>query len=267
MTDREKKVVLAAPSFQSPISIALHDQFKQLFKPEEMTLRSLTDDADIQKERLVQMLNQLSPVGLIALDIHPDAEIVAACTAERIPIILFDEEADGTSSISTDNVVGGRIAGEYLIKKGRKKMAIVSGRTKVKGGFNAERRLKGFQQALTAKGISIPAGGVIEVPHYSREDGFEVMPKLLDLGIDAIFCAAGDTCALGLLSVAKEMNRHVPDEVAIIGFDDLLIARLSTPALTTIRQPLDRIAEAAFNMIMKEKEQILQRPKKLMFHP
>src|SRR5512136_76700 len=109
MTDRERKVVLAAPSFQSPISIALHDQFKQLFKPEEITLRSLTDDHDIQKERLMQTFNQVLPSAVIALDVHPDAEIVAAYTSEQIPIVLFDEEAEGTSSLSTDNLTGGHI--------------------------------------------------------------------------------------------------------------------------------------------------------------
>jgi DNA-binding LacI/PurR family transcriptional regulator len=73
--------------------------------------------------------------------------------------------------------MGGRIAGEYLISKNRKKMAIVTGRTQGKGGYNADQRLKGFQQALRTKGLSIPQGCMIEVPQYSREDGIEVKPK------------------------------------------------------------------------------------------
>jgi len=179
----------------------------------------------------------------------------------------LDEEAAGVSAITTDNYLGGRIAGEYLISKGRKKIAIITGRTKVKGGYNAEQRLKGFQQALSVGGLSMPQGCTIEVLHYSREDGIEVMPILLDAGVNAIFCAAGDNCALGLVMVAKERRVRVPEDAAIIGFDDLLIAQISTPKLTTIRQPLKEIADAAYKMAVIQREEILSKPQKIVFKP
>ncbi len=267
MADQEKKIIIAASAFNASIHIAMCDNLKKLFKPEEMTLRSLTGDIQVQKERLMQALEQTKFSALIAMDILPDAETIAAYTAANIPIILTNEEAPGVSTITTDNSAGGRIAGEYFIKKGKKRIAIVSGKTKVKGGFNAEQRLKGFQQALSAAKLLIPQGCMIEVARYSREEGAEVMPKLLAAGVDAIFCAAGDNCAQGLLSVARERKVRIPEDVAIIGFDDLLIAQLSTPALTTIRQPLKEMAEAAFKMVMSQRDEILQRPKKIMFKP
>jgi DNA-binding LacI/PurR family transcriptional regulator len=267
MAGRDKKIVMAAPTFKSAIYIALHDQLKKLFKSEEIALRSLKDNPVMQKERLMQALEQVNPSALIVIDISLDAETVAAYTAANIPIVLIDEKAEGVSMISTDNIKGGLIAGEYLIKKGRKKIAIVSGRTKVEGGYNAEQRLKGFQQALSAKGLSIPLGCAIEVTNYTREDGFEVMPRLIDMGVDAIFCAAGDNCALGLLTVAKEQGKRIPEDIAIVGFDDLLVARLSTPALTTIKQPLEKIADAAYKMIVIDRDEILQNPRNLVFNP
>ncbi len=182
-------------------------------------------------------------------------------------LVLIDEKAEGVSLISTDNLMGGRIAAEYLIKKGRKKIAIVSGRTKVEGGYNAEQRLKGFQQALNAKGLSIPTGCAIEVTYYTREDGLEVMPKLIDMEVDAVFCAAGDNCALGLMNVTKERGKRIPEDIAIVGFDDLLVARLSTPSLTTIKQPLEKIAEATYKMTVIDREEILSKPRKLVFNP
>ena len=66
--------------------------------------------------------------------------------------------------------------------------------------------------------------------------------------MDAIFCAAGDNCAQGLLSVAREQGVRIPEDVAIVGFDDLLIAQLSSPPLTTIRQPIKEMAEAAYTI-------------------
>jgi LacI family transcriptional regulator len=264
---QETKVIIATSTFQAAIHIAMHKQFEKFFKPDEMTLRSLSGDNDIQKERLQKILEQTKLTAIIAMDIHPDPEIVAAYTAAGVPIILTDEEAAGVSTISTDNSMGGQLAGEYLVKKGRKKLAIVCGKTQAKGGYNAVQRLKGFQQALGAAKISLPPGCIVEVAKYTREDGIEVMPKLLDLGVDAIFCAAGDNCAAGLLSVAKERGVKVPEDVAIIGFDDLLIAQLSTPALTTIRQPLEKIAEAAYKMAVIDREKILRSPQKVILNP
>ena len=265
--DQLAKVVVVAPTFKSAFSIAFYDSLKKWLKPEAMAMRSMTDDPAIQKERLKQALIQANHTALIALDIRPDADIVFSYFKERVPIILIDEETQGASSISTDNITGGRLAGEYLAKKGRKKIAIVSGRTQVKGGYNAEQRLKGFRQALSVAGLTIPQGCLIEVPDYSREDGLSVMPELLKMNVDAVFCAAGDNCAMGLLTVAKERGIRVPDDVAIVGFDDLLIAQLSTPALTTIRQPFDKMAEAAYKMAVVNKEEILAKPQKAMFNP
>jgi DNA-binding LacI/PurR family transcriptional regulator len=265
--NHETKVIVAAPTFQAVFQTAMCEQIKKLFKPEEMVLRSVTDDADVQRERLERALLQVHPVAMIAISIRPDPHTIAAYTAESIPIVLIDEEAADVSNVITDNYKGGRIAGEYLISKGRKKIAIVSGRTQVKGGYNAEQRVKGFLQVLSDAGLSVPQGCMIEVPHYSQEDGIEVMPKLLDAGVDAIFCAAGDNCAIGLLTVAKEHGVKIPEDVAIVGFDDLLIAQISTPKLTTVRQPMEKIAHTAYKMAMVDGAEILHKPQKVIFDP
>ena len=180
MTNQDTKVVIIAPTFGSPFQISFIDNIKKMLKPEEMAMRSVTDDPAIQKERLKITLEQNRPTGLIAIDIRVDSETLSIYTAANVPIVILDEEAPGVSTIAIDNVKGGHIAGEYLIGKGKKKIAIVTGRTKVKGGYNAEQRLKGFEQALKEKGLSIQPGCKVEVLHYSREDGIEVMPKLLD---------------------------------------------------------------------------------------
>jgi LacI family transcriptional regulator len=216
---------------------------------------------------LKQALVQTNPSALIAISVRPDSDTIAAYTAADVPIVLIDEETAGVSTITTDNRLGGQIAGEYLIAKGKKKIAIVSGKTHMQGSYNAEQRIKGFQQALSAGKLSILPECMIEVTHYSREDGISVMPKLLHKGVDAIFCAAGDNCALGLLSVAREQGVRIPEDIAIMGFDDLLIAQLSTPKLTTIRQPLNEMAEAAYKLAVVHRNEILRKPQRMMFKP
>ena len=163
------------------------------------------------------------------------------------------------------------MAAEHLIAKGRKKIAIVNGRPfsegKLSGNYCARLRLKGFTDALKQKGLSIPVGCNIVVPNYSREDGVAAMPKLIDAHVDAIFCAAADNTAAGLLSAAKERGTRIPEDIALIGFDDLPIAQLSTPTLTTIRQPMKEIVDVSYRMATVQRDEILNNPKKVLFKP
>jgi LacI family transcriptional regulator len=267
MAIRETKVFVAAPTFMSVLHTAMCEHLKKLLSPKEIVIRSVTGEPDEQKQRLEQALGQIQPTALIAMDIHPDPATIAAYKAANIPIILIDEDAPGLSTIAVDNIMGGRLACEYLIANGRKKIAIVSGQTKLEGGLNAEQRLNGFLQAMSAAGLSVPQGGNIEVTHYTREDGIEVMPKLLEIGVDAVFSAAGDNTAIGMLSVARERGIRIPETVAIIGFDDLFIAQVSTPKLTTVRQPLKEMADAAYKMAVTQRIEILLKPQKILFKP
>jgi LacI family transcriptional regulator len=271
MTNQPMQIVITAPFFGSSFQIAILDHFKKLIKPENMSFRSSSGEVDKQSESLKKMLGENKPTVLIAISMCPHHDIISLYKENNVPIILIDEEAEGASTIATDNYKGGQIAAEFLISNGRKKIAIVNGRTQSKGNYtgnyNARLRFNGFNEALKHKGLSIPAGCNIEVPNYSREDGVAAMPKLIEVGVDAVFCAAADNCALGLLSAAKERGTRVPEDIAIIGFDDLPIAQLSTPGLTTVKQAMKDIVEAAYKMSTAQRDEILKNPKKVLFEP
>jgi DNA-binding LacI/PurR family transcriptional regulator len=267
MMNQEKKVLIVAPSFETVFHAAIYNQLKKLFIPDKFLFRSITDEESVQKERLETALEQIHPTVLVAVSVRPDNATVDAYVSAHVPIILIDEEMAGLTTISTDNFIGGRMAAEYLISNGRKKIAIVSGRTQVKGGYNAEQRMNGFMEAFTTANCSFSKDLAIEVKYYSREEGIEVMPLLLEKGIDAVFCAAGDDCAIGLLMAAKDRGKRIPDDVAIVGFDDTLVARVSNPSLTTIRQPLEKIAETTYKTAMKDTTELLQNPQKTRFQP
>jgi LacI family transcriptional regulator len=226
---------------------------------------------DKQVESLKKILVENKPTVLIAISMCPNSDIMSLYKTNNVPIILLDEEAEGASTIATDNYAGGYIAAEHLILKGRKKIAIVTGRIKAGenygGNYNARLRFDGFKEALKNNGLTIPIGCAIEVPNYSREDGVAAMPKLIEAGVDAIFCAAADNTALGLLSVARDKGIRIPEDIAVIGFDDIPIAQLSTPGLTTIRQPMKEIVEAAYKMATTQRSEILNHPKKVLFKP
>jgi LacI family transcriptional regulator len=271
MTNQPLQIVVTAPYFGSLFQIAILDHFKKLLNPENLSFRSSSGDVDKQIDSFKKIFAENKPTVLIAISMCPNSEVISFYRTNNVPIILIDEEAIGASTIATDNYKGGHIAAEYLILKGRKKMAIVMGRAQSKenysGNYNARLRLRGFKETLKHIGLDIPIGCAVEVPNYSREDGVAAMPKLIDAKVDAIFCAAADNCALGLLSVARDRGIHIPEDIAIIGFDDLPVAQLSTPGLTTIKQPMKEIVDAAYKLATTQRDEILKNPKKLLFEP
>jgi DNA-binding LacI/PurR family transcriptional regulator len=271
MTDQQMKVVVTAPYFGSLFQIAILDHFKKLIKPENLSFRSSSAEVNRQAESLEKILKENKPTVLIGISMSPNHDIVTMYKTAGVPIILIDEEAAGASTIATDNFAGGKLATEHLVSKGRKKIAIVNGKTQTSenhsGNYNARLRLEGYKEVLKQHDLSIPPGGNIEAPNYSREDGVAIMPKLIDFGVDAIFCAAADNCALGLLSVARDRGILIPESIAVIGFDDLPVAQLSTPGLTTVRQPMKEIVDTAFKMVTAQREEILKNPKKVLFKP
>jgi LacI family transcriptional regulator len=271
MTNQPLKIVITAPYFGSLFQIAILEHFKKLIRPENMSFRSSTSELGKQTETLKKILLENKPTILIAISMAPSSEIISMYKENNVPIILLDEEARGATTLATDNYKGGRIAAEHLIAKGRKKIGIVNGRAQSSGGFSgnycAKLRFDGFRDALKQSGLSIPAGCTVEVPNYSREDGLTAMPKLIDAGVDAIFCAAADNTALGLLSVGRDRKVRIPEDIAIVSFDDLPAAQTSSPTLTTVRQPMKEIVEAAYKMATEQQDEILRNPKKVLFEP
>ena len=220
MTNQSIKVVLTAPYFGSLFQIAILEHFKKLLSSENLSFRSSTNDLSKQSDSLKKILMDNKPTVMIAISMNPDPDIISLYKSNNVPIVLLDGEAAGASTLATDNYKGGQIAAEHFISKGKKKIAIVNGRPNSVGGFAgnycAKLRLKGFTDALKQRGLSIPVGCNIEVPNYSREDGVAAMPKLIDIGVDAIFCAAED-------SPAPAASEAIPGPVAQVP---------SAPALT-----------------------------------
>ena len=225
--------------------------------------------SDAQQRRLLSALGAGEPVGAIGISIPTAEAVVAAYKQANAPIVLIDEAREGASSVAVDNYRGGVLAGQHLVKAGRNKLAVVCGRTNVDGSLNAVMRLKGFRDALTAANITLPANRIYEVTNYSYQEGREVLTKWLTekVPVDAIFCAAGDDCATGILRVAQEHGVRVPADLAVIGFDDLESAKSTTPPLTTIRQPLEKIARHAYELASDPGIHIAHHPHKILLDP
>lgn len=225
---------------------------------------------EVARSRMLAILeSDPKPVGMIMVCFRPDATTIEAFRAKGVPVVLIDEEADGASTVAYDNFAGGYLAGQHLARSGRKAVAVVSGWMHVNGGYNALQRVKGFAKAMGEARVPFRMEDVIEVRDYTHHDGIDAMARIHEerRRVDAIFCAAGEATATGILAAARERRIEVPEQLAIVGYDDSPMAAISDPPLTTIRQSLETLAEEALKLATTASADVLARPRKRLLAP
>jgi len=182
--------------------------------------------------------------GLIVASISQKSLFVSKMAEVDMPLVLTERPPESLahhSYVTIDNITAAQRAVTHLIRLGRRKIGHVTGDMT---NPDAHERLEGYRQALREAGITIDPGLTVE-GNFSRQSGYHAAKVLMARGIDAVF-AANDQAALGVLDALHESKRQVPEDVAVIGFDDLPAASASTPSLTTVRQPVeDRGSRAA----------------------
>ena len=206
-------------------------------------------DADAERVVLEGMRSHVID-GVIFSPLALSADEIAR-RADSLPMVLLGERPvpTGFDHIAVNSVAASRAATEHLVAQGRRRIAAV-GRESVKGTASA--RLRGYRQALKAADLPYDTALVIEVPHFERADGHVAMQRLLDLPEppDAVFCF-NDLMAIGALRACVEAGVRVPEEVAIVGFDDIAETRYSNPTVTTISPDLTGLARAALELLSR----------------
>jgi LacI family transcriptional regulator len=175
--------------------------------------------------------------GLIILSLPIDENAVHRLKQSAIPTIIIENHIDGFSSIEIDNHYGGQLAAEHFIKKGHTRFAYVGDRVVEEYTLRPEdKRLEGYRQTLIQHGFSLSENS-IKLPVFPPRDPSKQVLELLDLEKPptAIF-AATDDLALCVLKTARKQGLRIPDDLAVIGFDNIDIANYLD--LTTINQSL-----------------------------
>jgi DNA-binding LacI/PurR family transcriptional regulator len=264
------RIAVAAQGFGDLFQGHVYAEIRKLLHPGQSVVECAIprwDEAAFVRAHLLSLLEgERRPTALIGICMRPDLPMIASFRGAGIPVVLIDERAEGASTVASDNLTGGYLAGQYLVRKGRKSIAMVSGPVR---DYNALQRMRGIAKALSESGLPLPAESVIEAPLYSYRDGVSAMARLLDgpRKLDGVICAAGDACALGLLTVARERRVRVPEDIAIVGYDDSALASTSHPPLTTIGQSLEAIAREALRLAIEETTAILLQPKTILLEP
>lgn len=188
--------------------------------------------------------------GVLLVSLHGDDALATDLERLGVPTVLngrpFDPQS-GLYSVDSDNVGGAREAVELLIARGARRIATITGPLDMAVGQD---RLTGYRAALAEAGRTAGASCVCE-GDFSVDGGAAAMRRLLDRepDVDAVFVAS-DLMAIGALRTLTEAGRKVPDDVAVVGFDDAGEAQLAVPPLTTVRQPLAELGRTMTRVLL-----------------
>lgn len=204
-------------------------------------------DKGMDEEQLLSILLNYQVAGVVITSDAPPVGICEECARMRVPLALVDriDDLPSVDYINGDNRKGGRMAAEALIAAGRRELVVVRPE---KIGYSGRARIAAFTERVAEDGIPTR---VLEVMASEYEGGVEASSDIAsnrdkNLGV---FCAS-DTVALGLLDALR--NRHgvrVPEEVSLIGYDDIPQAAWVFADLTTIKQSVDEFAKLTVNML------------------
>ena len=236
-------VGVIAPLFTQPSVVERLRGIVKSLRTSHYDLVLFNVDSPTQRTEYLQTLvGRGRADGFIIISLPLQVDEMARFRQAAIPLVLVDVAHDGLPSVVIDNVAGGAMAAQHLLNLGHRRIAFVGDQPRNAYGFTASRdRFQGFLQTLKAAGINPPLeyckGG-----QHDRHIAHRLTTELLALAErpTAIF-AASDTQALGVIEAVQAAGLRIPDDLSIIGFDDIEVAPYV--GLTTIRQPLHMSGE------------------------
>nr|WP_321512807.1 substrate-binding domain-containing protein [uncultured Pseudodesulfovibrio sp.] len=215
------------------------------------TLFLCNTEGDIHRmEANLDALEEKRVDGLLLLCSEVNDDVIKLLEAERsVPIVVFDwgPESDNVDRIYDNSPYGARLATEHLIAMGHTAIGCVTG---PKGRRSAEERVEGFRASMDDAGLHVHNEWIME-GDYECEGGVRAMQRLNDLAErpTALF-VCNDMMAIGIISEASRLGISVPDDLSLVGYDDIYIARHAAPPLTTIHQPKGEIAAMAVDTLI-----------------
>ena len=190
--------------------------------------------------------------GVLLASLHGDDPLPATLERAGVPAVLVGRPAADrgapASYVDADNRGGARAAVAHLAARGRRRIATVSGPLDMGVGLD---RLDGYRDGLAAAGLAADPG-LVEPGDFTEEGGAAATARLLARPgppVDAVF-AASDLMAAGALRALRAAGRRVPEQVAVVGFEDSAVARYAQPPLTTVRQPIEEMGRQATRLLL-----------------
>ncbi|MDR3373114.1 MAG: LacI family DNA-binding transcriptional regulator [Ancalomicrobiaceae bacterium] len=212
----------------------------------EMLVYSLPAEDRSPPGNVVDLLNQVADGVIVILPY--ESEYLAQLNRSHIPIVTIDQtKPDPFPAIIADNYAGARLAMQHLYELGHKRIGFITGNERL---ASARDRRRAYADLCSQFGLEA-SDELVSKGDFMQKGGYEAAKRLLALKRPptAIF-AANDVSAFGAMTAIRQAGLRVPEDMSLIGFDDIPLAAQLHPALTTIRQPLPQMARAAVNLLL-----------------
>jgi len=206
------------------------------------------------EQKYIDTLIEHNVAGIIVAYSFVDEKISEKVISNNIPLVVIDDKIESNKvlipSIEIDNLEGGKMAAQHLCNIGAKRICYVS-----EPLYNTalKSRFEGFKEGLKERGVPFDEDlCFIEKNQYDKiEMGYNLGANIvLDSTIDAVF-ASSDDLAFGIMRRLKEYNKNIPDDIALMGYDDVPMAKVISPELTTISQPKIEMAKKGVYILQK----------------
>ncbi|MBN2548582.1 MAG: LacI family DNA-binding transcriptional regulator [Anaerolineales bacterium] len=214
------------------------------------------------EHRMVQQVLGIGLIdGILITSVLVNDQIVNRLNASKLPFVVIGRYPDLECAcyVNVDNINSAREAVSYLLRLRRKRVATITGPLGLYEGLD---RRDGYLAALKDRGLPVDPHLVVE-GDFTEDGGYQSALRLLPHKPDAIF-AASDMMAVGALRAIQEVGLRVPEDIALIGFDDLPIVSRTQPPLTTVRQPIPQLGSAATEMLIDLIEHPTDQPRRVI---
>ncbi|MEV4515852.1 LacI family DNA-binding transcriptional regulator [Dactylosporangium sp. NPDC049525] len=206
-----------------------------------------------ERQRVEHHLTNQHVDGVMLLSLHDADPLPSLLERRGLPVVLGGRPARMLTSdtdvafVDADNEGGARLAVGHLLDRNRRRIAAIAGPQDMAAGVS---RLAGYREAIERSGTPVDET-LIAYGDFSEASGERAIHELLarNADIDAVF-AASDLMAVGALRALRELGRRVPDDVSLVGFDDVAIARQTDPPLTTVHQPVEAMGREMVRLLL-----------------
>jgi DNA-binding LacI/PurR family transcriptional regulator len=228
----------------------------------DLQLVLLMPDDPHEEERTVRYLTGGHVDGVILVSLHGNDPLPSELAARRVPLVVVGRPLGvEVDHVDADNRGGAALATRHLLEGGRRRIATITGPADMVAGID---RLAGYRDALGEAGVPVDPE-LIAVGDFTHEGGTAAMERLLATrpDLDAVFCAS-DLMAVAALGVLQTGGRRVPEDVAVVGYDDAPIATTTRPQLTSIRQPVEEMGREMVHLLVESMERRDRVPRRVI---
>lgn len=246
---RTKTIGIVIPEVSAAFhSIALASIMNELGRTNRQALVCTVSDDWADEIRYLDLLSRGIADGVILMQETQNARIRTALSTITIPVVLASIEIDKLHfpSVGIDDMQAAFEATSHLISLGHRRIGLIAGSELTVGDY----RTRGYRAALEKSGLSFDEGRIVHGV-YSARSGYDAAKLIMERHADttAIF-AVSDEMAIGAMRYLKDMGKRIPEDISVIGFDDIDMAAFSDPPLSTVRQPIQEIGKQAAALLL-----------------